>query len=206
MDVEDSNDLDSNNSSNGEDDSDGDDDFGDPGPFHSTGIDESSLNLHLSDSTIISNESSDQPQPSTSFGAWRQRKRTDSTNVNDSENSTPRSSFTEDSTHKNGSKPSTFSAESGKDNTAGSSSGQDLGNDDVFVKPQDTKDSRDRSARAARSKRQVSPPRTTSQRPRQTPSGSGQSAPRRPRSRSRSNMREDLSQKFSGNNQTLACK
>ena len=84
MDVEDSNDLDSNNSSNGEDDSDGDDDFGDPGPFHSTGIDESSLNLHLSDSTIFSNESSDQPQPSTSFGAWRQRKRTDSTNVNDS--------------------------------------------------------------------------------------------------------------------------
>ena len=79
MDVEDSNDLDSNNSSNGEDDSDGDDDFGDPGPFHSTGIDESSLNLHLSDSTIFSNESSDQPQPSTSFGAWRQRKRTDST-------------------------------------------------------------------------------------------------------------------------------
>ena len=39
-------------SSDGDDESDGDSGDDGPGPFHSTGIDESDLNLHLSDDTI----------------------------------------------------------------------------------------------------------------------------------------------------------
>ena len=189
---------------NGSDESDGGSDDDGPGPLHSTGIFEDSvLNLHLSDETI---DIDGEPQPGTSFGAYRERKRTDS--VNNSESSaTPRGSFDADGSHPFGSSEipqggfgASASSSSARHSSTGTSLDGEDDDDDVFLKP----DSRDRSARSSRtSSRQASPTRRTPQRSRKSSPVPGSSQGRRSRTRSRSNMREDLAEQLSSKYQCL---
>ena len=159
------------------------------------------MNLHLSDDTIFKNASSSQKQPSTSFQTYRQRKRTDSTGFSESDSSaTSQARFNADIGHKFGSRPpGAFDASTNSDSSGNKTTGQSTDNDDSFLKPQDSAESRDRSARASRSNsRQASPTRTTPQRSRQTSPIPGPSNQQRTRDRSRSNLREDLTSRFSG--------
>ena len=185
--------------SDGDDDSDGDSGDEGPGPFHSTAIDESDFNLHLSDDTINLNN----PQQSTSsmFYTNRQRKQTNSTGVNNSDTSmSPKKNSDTGGSYQFGGRQAqmgTFGTSASGSNTA--STGASFESDGIFPKPQTSADSRDRSARASRNNsRQTSPSRNTPQRSRQGSPVPGTSQQRKRRSRSRINLREELSAKFSG--------